>query len=263
MSVAVWIDVKTGLPVKRVVTTAKDTMTVVETYRKLTLDAQPDVKKFELPDSEPPSVQAEHLFQRMEETLAEAKTLECVFEMKSPRSGSVGLFSMEGTLFLAEENRARLEIHKATKEQPMEQLWVSNGTRWSIQIFDNAQAHVQNTPGDLNHRILTWLARPGLCITQGVPPDVRVADEKDRFPVSSFKLGSREKIGDRETQRLEYHLSIQGQNDSYSITLWLDVKTGLPVKRTTAFGAATIATETYLTLILDKQVDAKKFDLPE
>ncbi len=51
MSVALWLDVKTGLPVKRIVTAgvAGERMTVTETYGKFTLDEKVDVKKFDLP----------------------------------------------------------------------------------------------------------------------------------------------------------------------------------------------------------------------
>jgi hypothetical protein len=173
----------------------------------------------------------------------------------------VGVFSTEGALFLGEENRARLEIYEATKERPLRQLWVSNGTRWSMQSDVNAQPHLQSTPGNLNRAILTWLARLGLLATQGPVP---VTDEKDLFTVSSFKLGNREKIGERETQRLEYQLSIKGQDAPFSFTLWLDLKTGLPVKRTAGTEAppGTFVTETYLKLKLDEKVDPKKFELP-
>ena len=62
-------------------------------------------------------------------------------------------------------------------------------------------------------------------------PDVAVTDEKERFPVSNFTLGKEEKVGERQTQRLDYQLAVKGQNPTFSVTVWIDLKTGLPVKR--------------------------------
>jgi hypothetical protein len=51
LSVALWLDLKTGLPIKRTVNEeiAGEKKTVAETYRKLTLDEKVGVKKFDVP----------------------------------------------------------------------------------------------------------------------------------------------------------------------------------------------------------------------
>jgi hypothetical protein len=51
LSVALWLALKTGLPVKRTVNEeiAGEKKTLVETYRNLTLDQKVDVKKFDVP----------------------------------------------------------------------------------------------------------------------------------------------------------------------------------------------------------------------
>jgi len=49
-----------------------------------------------------------------------------------------------------------------------------------------------------------------------------------------------------------------------AVTLWIDAKTDLPVKRIVAFEQAGLTgtlTETYSDLTLDQKVDDKQFDL--
>ena len=123
-----------------------------------------------------------------------------------------------------------------------------------------------DTPKDLDLEIRTWVARPGLFLPQAPLPDVAVADAKDRYRVSGFKLGNKEKVGERETQRLDYQLSVKGQDLPFSVTVWIDLKSGLPVKRLVTSGAGKekfAVSETYGKLTLDEKVDPKKFDLPK
>ena len=97
-------------------------------------------------------------------------------------------------------------------------------------------------------------------------PDVTVVDGRDRFRVSSFELGDKEKVGQRDTQRLEYELAVKGQDIPFSVAVWLDLKTGLPVKRTIAssvLGEMVTVTENYTKIVVDGNVDAKQFRLPE
>jgi uncharacterized protein (TIGR03067 family) len=204
--------------------------------------------------------EAEKLFRAMEESLSKVKTLECVFDVK------IDAVSYKGSLFLAEGNRARLEINEATKGRSMRILMVSDGARLSYQ--DNGMLHpkIEDTPKNLNAEILTWVARPGVFLPQAPLPDVKADDAKDRFRVSGFKLGGKEKIDEREAQRLDYQLAVKGLNDPLSVALWIDLKSGLPVKRIVTEGVAggkVSVTEIYGKLTLGERVDAKRFDLPK
>jgi hypothetical protein len=86
-------------------------------------------------------------------------------------------------------------------------------------------------------------------------------DYKDMFPVSGFKLGKKEKVGKRETRRVDYVLGYKGKKDSYPVTMWIDLKTGLPVKRLVSDGGLPFFTETY-ELRLDGKLDPEIFKLP-
>jgi outer membrane lipoprotein-sorting protein len=212
------------------------------------------------PKDEGANNEAKKLFRAMEDKLANAKALDCVFEIK------MDPMSYKGSLFLAEGNKARLEINEATKERPMRCRLASDGARLSYQ--DNGLSHpnVSDTPKDLNRDILTWVARPGVFLSQAPLPDVKADDAKDRFPVSDFKLGNKEKVGELEAQRLEYRLAVKGQESNYLVVIWLDLKTGLPLKRTVSPWEAKekmVLVENYTKLTLDQKVDAKNFDLPK
>jgi uncharacterized protein (TIGR03067 family) len=204
--------------------------------------------------------EAENLFRAMEEGLTRAKTLECDFDVK------IDTLSYKGSLLLAEGNKVRLEINEATKGRPMRVLIVSDGTRLSYQDNGMPHAKIEDAPKNLNAKILTWVARPGVFLPQAPLPDVKADDAKDRFRVSGFKLGTKEKVGEREAQRLDYQLAVKGLNDPLSVALWLDVKTGLPVKRIVTeavAGEKMRVTEIYGKLKLGEKVDARKFDLPK
>ncbi|HBI45495.1 MAG TPA: hypothetical protein DDY78_21965 [Planctomycetales bacterium] len=192
--------------------------------------------------------------------MARAKTLQCHFRVK------VGTLSYEGSLFLAEGKKARLAINEATNGRPMRLLTVSDGVRLSYQDNGMPQPKFEDAPKNLNADILIWVARPGVFLPQAPLPDVKTDDAKDRFRVSSFTLGDKEKVGERETQRLEYQLTVKGQDEPLSVVIWLDPKTGLPIKRLVTSrtgGQQTTVVETYEKLTLDEKVDVKKFDLPK
>jgi hypothetical protein len=188
--------------------------------------------------------------------LAKAKTLECVFDF------TIGTLSYDGSLVLAEGNRACVQINEATEGRSMRLLIVSDGTRRSFQDNGIGQPQLGDTPKNLNAEIVTWVARSGVFLPHAPLPDVRVDEAKDQFRVSGFQLGKKEKVGEQEKQRLEYQLSVRGLE--FSVAIWLDLNTGLPIKRlVTQRGQQTTVVETYPKLTLNEKVDAKKFDLPK
>jgi hypothetical protein len=203
---------------------------------------------------------AEKLFRAMEEKLAKAKALECFFavELNSVR--------YKGSLLLGEGGKARLEINEASEAKAIRVRLVSDGTRLSYQDNGMPTPKLEDTPKDLGADMLTWLARPGLFSPQAPLPDVKADDARDRFRVSDFRHDKEEKIGGRVTQRLSYRLAVKGQRDPFSVVVWIDSKTGLPVKRMVSSrigGEKTTVVETYTKLTLDGKTDAKKFRLPE
>jgi len=219
----------------------------------------------ETPEKDGTKNEGEKLFSAMVEKLAKAKTLKCNVKMLCDFGDQVESKSFTGSLILGEGNRARQEITESNKAPPIRLLMVSDGTHYSMQDDGMSQPTLGNTPKSFNQDILTWMARSGIFLPHWPLPDVEAADAKERFPVSAFKLGNKEKIGEIATQRLDYQLAVKGQDPTFSVTVWLDAATGLPVKRKlfSAVGREKVTVvESYSTLTLDEKMDSKKFDLP-
>jgi outer membrane lipoprotein-sorting protein len=217
--------------------------------------------------------------------------------------GLFGVAKLKGTLAAMSGNRVRWETMSAVASKPFKRLMISNGTRTRDTIAENGKPELlggkdTDTPKNLTAEFLTLVARPGLLLPQGPLPDDH-SDAKDRWGVSGFiltlvarpgvflpqgplpddkadakeswgvsglKLGAKEKDGERELQPLEYQLSLKGQNEPFSATVWIDLKTGLPVKRrvTSEVGEEKmVVSETYGKLTLDEKADAKTFELPK
>ena len=204
---------------------------------------------------------AEKLFRAMEEKLAKAKTLACVFDV------TLNAIPYKGSLVLGESNRARLEIHRADKAKTMRVRTVSDGTRLSHQDDGMPRPQVEDAPKNLNADLLMWLARPGVFLPQAPLPDVKADDAKDRFQVSDFELGKKEKVVDRDiAPGGDIGLAVMDKKDPFSVVVWIDSRTGLPVKRTITSrvgGEETSSTETAAKFSLDAKHDAKQFRLPE
>jgi outer membrane lipoprotein-sorting protein len=195
----------------------------------------------------PDTNDAERLFLQMEETLLKAKTIDLSFYFTDP-TGKVEERS-RGRLLTMSGNKVRLEMFGHL-------LRVSDGTRMLIGVPD---AKPQNTPRDLDYAVRTWLSRSGVLQSHIERAGAPVVAAKDRFRVSGFKLGAKERINGRDTQRVDYQLAIKGEDKPQALAVWIDLATKLPVKRGAADWQS--GTENYV-LRVNEQVDAKNFDLP-
>jgi outer membrane lipoprotein-sorting protein len=197
--------------------------------------------------------EAEQLFQKMEEALLKAKTLDLSFHI-TDGAGKVKEKS-RGTLVAMSGNKVRLEMFG-------QKVLVSNGTRMIRAVPDEGPL---DTPKDLDAEVRTWVARPGVFQAQiQWAANVPVA-AKERFRVSGFKLGNKEKVGERDTQRVDYQLTVKGEDAAIPVTVWIDLKTKLPVKRQYEFtekGETVRSFEIYSRLTTDEKVDPKVFELP-
>jgi outer membrane lipoprotein-sorting protein len=87
---------------------------------------------------------------------------------------------------------------------------------------------------------------------------------------SDFKLGKKDKVAGKEAYVVEYQLTRKGglgeKQETNPVTVWIDVKTNLPVKRmiTLKEGQGSFSlTETYTNIVLDQPIDDKTFALPK
>ena len=87
---------------------------------------------------------------------------------------------------------------------------------------------------------------------------------EEQYPVSEFELGKKEKVGESEAQEIQYTLKPKDSKASLRVSLWLDTKTHLPLKRVaivTVGADKGIFTEKCSKLTLDPKVEAKTFTL--
>ncbi|MCI0538695.1 MAG: sigma-70 family RNA polymerase sigma factor [Verrucomicrobiales bacterium] len=205
--------------------------------------------------------EAEELFRQMEEKLSRTRTLECVFEGKVQPKGS-----LKGSLAFAEGNKVRVEYSLEIEvDRQVKCTVVSDGAKVvkvlngkePEQVFVPSTKDVPLNPQSHREIILKSFTLAGGSTVLELP--------LDQLKASGFKLGKKEKLDDRDTQIIEYEISLDGV--SISTAVWLDAKTILPIKRVASIDKAAgdkyAVTETYTNITLNKNIDAKKFELPK
>ena len=209
---------------------------------------------------------AEKQFRQMEMKLRNAKTLECTFETKlegGPEKGEI-----KGEVTLGEGNKNLFEMSGEIGGKRGKTTIVSNGVK--LVIVETDKPKQTNDVGKSHNDIFrASLARTGLLVplffvmSTKPPKDFKIDDD---YKVSDFKLGKKEKVGDKEAQVIEYKFHIKGMDEPLMTSVWVDTKTNLPLKRvvTGKLGnQSPTITETYSKLNVDEKVDTKKFELPK
>lgn len=206
--------------------------------------------------------EAEQLFQGVEAKLDKAKSLDVSFETLWGEAALRNGQKLKGTLVAMSGNKLRLQVKGGEKNEVVH-LRISDGAKAILVVEGNDdKPEPKKTPKNLILKYRTFLARSGV-LPALLPPSFgnEKDDFRERLLVSDFKLGNKEKIGDRATQRINYLLRFKGEKTTFPVTLWIDLKTGLPVKRLVLDGALPWFTETY-ELTLDGKLDPKMFELP-
>ena len=94
---------------------------------------------------------------------------------------------------------------------------------------------------------------------------IATADLDKDFPVTNFQLGVKEMVGKREAQVVQYQVQEKKTGDLADMSVWIDMTTQLPLKRTMAQkenGKEFRLTETYGEFTVDSKLDGKLFDVP-
>ena len=108
--------------------------------------------------------------------------------------------------------------------------------------------------------LLALIARFGAA-NGAMEQKIATADLDKDFPLNNFKLGVKEMVGKREAQVVQCQLQNKEIGDLAEVTVWIDTKTQLPLKRTEA-GKTQGSTETYAVFTVDSKLDGKLFDIP-
>jgi outer membrane lipoprotein-sorting protein len=213
---------------------------------------------------------ADQPLRRLEEKLSKAKSLHMDFEAAMEGGeGNGGKF--KGTLDFQEGGKARLELKGDVAGKKSTMLMVSDGKRMSSTGVGPAK-EPQDTPKKFDEILRGTVARSGVLLPLFTVANVqdgekpKETDVNEMFKVSDVTIGKKEKLDDKEAQVVEYKLTIKSSKDSLSVTVWLDPKTALPMRRVLKSKQerqAMTITETYTDVMLDKQIAAKTFELPK
>ena len=209
---------------------------------------------------------AEKMFRTMEKKIAGSKTLQLTVD--SAMESSKGKGKLTGSVLLAQGNKVRLELTGNFSGKPFAMKLVSDGTKMRAESDMVKAPAVKNTEKDLGADLSAGLSRAGvfagLLIGRSSRPGQKAAPLDAHLKASNFALGKKEKDGERQTQVIDYVLTI-GPGEKLNVQLWLDTDTQLPLKRVMSGqkGKEKVRiTETYEVKV-DEKVDDQKFALPK
>jgi outer membrane lipoprotein-sorting protein len=216
---------------------------------------------------------AEKAYQEMAVKISKAKAFECTFEVKNEGTRT----NMKGTMALVEGNKLRFEMEGENNGRSMTILLVSDGLK-TVTVRNKEVTPKAEPPKNLTEGTLAAVSRCGSMLSLFVVMNFIAKDgEKPKtidvntfMPISDIKFGKKESLDGKETQIIEYTLSVSEEGnpkkDLMKCKVWIDTKTLLPVKRiqTSESNKDKITiTEIYSKVAIDGKIDAKAFELPK
>jgi outer membrane lipoprotein-sorting protein len=210
--------------------------------------------------------EAEKLFRDMEKKVLAAKVFSVVGEMQV--DGSKGDKSqVEVSVLLGQGNKARVKATTHVGADKHVLRMVSNGAKMRLRLASDGQPREQPTPRQLHETLALTFTRlgldAGLSPFRPQPPGAADQAPENLLRLADFKTGAAEKVEDRAARVIRYRVSGPGVPGPARITLWLDARTNLPLKRRIYFEKTKgRITETYKQFLTDPKVDPKYFELP-
>ncbi len=217
-----------------------------------------------LPQANAQGNDAEKLFREMEKKIRSAKSMHFIFEVEQWDAGKgvkdgkgKGTFDLDGDKFRMEREFG-----------PLKQLSISDGKS----VYSNFTGKAQTFPrqnSSSNEKSLQLLAHGGPMLFFSTTFFGPAQKFNDNFlKIKDFKLGAKEKIGERDTQMVEYVGEIGPEKSTINFSMWIDTKTKLPVKlidvsQPQKNGAAIRSVIIFNAFTVDGTVDAKLFVLPK
>lgn len=218
--------------------------------------------------------EAEKLFRDMERKIASAKTIQVDFTYQLEGK------STTGSLLLTADNKARLRVRGVFSFEVKREVsfeLVSDGKKLELKgarlvggstgrsVFKLGGQTELETPRAFHAWRAAEVCRVGLAVMViGLPATLGAEADPDgeetRMKVRDFKMGSAEKVGERWTKVIHYRCG-KGGNDDPKSTVWIEAKTGLPLKRVSLIHPESERiriTETYGKF----KLDAEDFQLP-
>lgn len=206
-------------------------------------------------------------FDRMEAVVLKAKTFQADFVLTAT-AGKEAVMDLKGRVAVATGNRLRLEFDGKMRTEVGKISLVSDGAMMRMTATGMPGPN-QDVEKQLTEILLASASRTGFFFPMSYVEDAPDGkDEKKPFAidtdlaVSDFKLGKKETVAGAEAQAVEYLVKPKRSKDAVAVTVWIDAKTNLPVKRVLVAkqGEDTITmTETYAKGVVDGKIDEKEF----
>jgi outer membrane lipoprotein-sorting protein len=204
--------------------------------------------------------EAEKLYRAMEKKILAAESLVVGFNSQNTVDGE--RFTVKGTIYVAAGNKTRLDLESELFQLGGKTLIVTNGESKYAKVGPLVFHEGPFPPkGEVLLAIIARFSASNAAMEQRIA----TADLDKDFPVKNFKLGVKEFVGVREAQVVQYLLQDKKTGDLAEVTVWIDTKTQLPLKRTIAGKKDTkvgALTETYSVFTTDSKLDGKLFEVP-
>jgi outer membrane lipoprotein-sorting protein len=219
--------------------------------------------------ADPAPDSAEAVFKMMEQAILKCKTFKTDVQIAvGPGKDNI----LKGRLLVASGNKMRLELAGSLKGKAGKMALVSNGT--TMRMTDNSRTGKdQNPPKELTARVLGSASRAGVFVPMFLAVEVAESGKKPepfnldkQMAILDMKAGKKESVSGKEAKTLQYKLATKGAKEPLAVTVWIDAKTNLPLKRVIKVKMgedAITVTETYTKTALDEKIDNKKFELPK
>jgi outer membrane lipoprotein-sorting protein len=213
--------------------------------------------------------EAEKLFRQMEKKIGSARALRIVADVQGKRKRTDEAWHFE--LALARGNKVWIRgkwrrTAGGLTESGMGEF-VSDGARQRLTDSSGGEAREAKEakiPAGFVKSLTALLARVG--VRGALRLSRKWAGEKapdvdSLLSLGDFRMGEAAKVNGRDARVLHYQVTLAGSRDTAQVTLYLDAKTLLPLRRVIASGGT--LTETYTELTLNPKLDPKTFELPK
>jgi outer membrane lipoprotein-sorting protein len=214
---------------------------------------------------------AEKIYRAMENKVRGAKTLQVALTAEMDSAKFKG--TMKGTVYSAQGNKGRMEMDSDVGGKSEKMLMITDGKVSYDKQGDKVNVDPKPKNVDQLDKMLPgFLGRCGLAggflfsFSGPSDPDKKQEpfDIDKELPIKNFKLGVKEKVGDRNAQVVDYQIDIAGK--AVKVSVWIDTQTQVPLKRVLVLdegGQTMRITETYATFNVDGKLDPKLFEIPK
>lgn len=208
--------------------------------------------------------EAEKLYRSFEKKLAAAKAFKVAFDIDV----NALKLNYKGDVTLAVGNKLRASGAGTQDNKPDSWTLVSDGAKIGLKHNKDgrdSRLELAATPQQLTPYFSGHLLKGGVLVAMQDMNLSRLAENSpDKIGLTGFKIVGKEKIGDRETQVVEY--TTQAKEGKLACRLWFDSKTNMPLKRTVARSEGRERfriVEVYTNWQFDHELKGGEFALPK